>query len=222
MSSIGTDNIMFIDPSWQEVLISLLIAINGTLGSADKIVVLRPLSQPDVAVIAEALEQRRYRPKQWFGVAGATPPSRRLIASGAPVTQSGQHYSVVHFGAEPSERTEISGRSGGLLYEDPFYAVLAAFNSGNGSLAMEVKASSREQAWARRQEIVDAIRMGTYRADRYFTERGPLLSDRPYGDWSSSYLSGDDLDRLVFNGRADVSFEGRPSMLHGLYKYVAP
>jgi hypothetical protein len=222
MNTFGPDNIMFIDPSWQNALVSLLIAINGALGSADKTAVLRQLSHSDVIVIAQALEQRSYRPEQWFGITGATPASRQPLSSVAPLTRPGQLYAVVLFGAEPSERTQVSRRSGGLLFEDPFYAVLAAFNSGNGSLAMEVKASTREQVWARRQEIIDAIRMGTYRADQYFTERGPLLSGRTYGDWRSNHLSGDEIDRLVFNGRAAVSFDGKPSMLYGMYWYVAP
>lgn len=222
MSRIGNGAITFIDPSWQEAVISLLIAINGAFGAADRAAVSHLLSQADVVVIAQALAQRTYQPEQWFGIAGATSPGRPPPASDAPVTHSDQRYTVVRFGAEPSDRRQVSSRSGGLLFEDPFYAVLAAFNAGKGSLAMEVKASSRELAWARRQEIVDAIRMGTYDPDRYFAERGPLLSGGPYGNWNCGDLSGEDLERLVFNGRASVSFDGAPSISHGLYKYVAP
>ncbi len=222
MNTMETGHIMFIDPAWEQGLISLLIAINGVFGAADRTAILHPLAHPDIVVIARALEQRTYRPEQWFGVAGATPRGRQPLASIPPRTQSGQHYAVIRFGAEPSGRAQVSSRSGGLLFEDPFYCVLAAFNAGNGSQAMEVKASSREQAWARRQEIVDAIRAGRYRADRYFAERGPLRSGRPYGDWSSGDILGDDLDRLHFNGRAAVSVDGQPALLHGLYKYVAP
>lgn len=222
MNPIGMGNIMFIESSWQEGLISLLIAINGAFGAADRTAVLRPLSPPDVVVIAQALEQRSYRPEQWFGIANAAPPSRPAAASTAPVTHSDQRYAVIRFAAEPSERTQISSRSGGLLFEDPFYAVLAAFNSGNGSLAMEVKASSREQAWARRQEIIDAIRMGKYDADRYFAERGPLVSVGASSNWNIGDLLGEDLEVLIFNGRAAVPFNATPSMLYGLYMYVAP
>lgn len=213
---------MFIDPSWQEGLISLLIAINGASGAPERTALLHPLSPAQVVVIAQALEQGSYRPEQWFGVAGTHPPRRPALGSVPPPVHSDQDYAVVRFGAEPSDRTQVSSRSGGILFEDPFYAVLAAFNAGKGSLAVEVRTSSRELAWARRQAIVDAVRTGTYDAGRYFAERGPLLSGRRHGDWNSGLVSGDDLNRLIFNGRAAVSLGGEPSALYGLYKYVEP
>lgn len=213
---------MFIDPAWQEGLIALLLAINGTFGAADLTAVLHAFSPRDVVVISQSLERRNYRPAQWFGVAAAISLVRPPLESAAPVLRLAQRYTVVRFDAEPSDRTQVSSRSGGLLFEDPFYAVLAAFNAGAASLAIEVKASSRDQAWARRQSIIDAIRLGQYRADRYFAERGPLLSGTLTGNWSVAEISGTDLDRLIFNGRAGASLDHAPALLHGLYKYVAP
>ena len=215
----------FIEPSWQDSLVSLLVAINAVAGAPERNAVVRPLTPNDVVAIAQSLESRTYRPDQWFAV-GANAP--QTVRTAAPTMNPSARYELTWFGAEPSGMTQISSRAGGLLFEDPFYAVLAGYNIGlqatpaPAGQPVEVKVSSRDQAWAQRQQIVDELRKGSYRADRWFAVSGPVPVAKEGASWRSGGVSAADLDKLVVNGRTAVTFgEGAPA-LYGLYRYVAP
>jgi hypothetical protein len=216
----------FIDPFWQESLISLLVAINGLAGAPERTAAIRPLTSSDVVAIAQSLEQRAYRPEQWFSAGGTA--ALPAVRTQAPPVSTAARYEVIWLAAEPGGLTQMSSRAGGLLYEDPFYAVLASYNIGlrparpqEGRL-VEVKVSSRERAWAQRQQIVDDLRKGSYRADNYFRLSGPALPPVAGATWRSDGLAGSDLERLVFSGQAAAAFGETPPALYGLYAYVAP
>jgi len=215
----------FIEPSWQDSLVSLLVAINAVSGAPERNAVVRPLTPTDVVAIAQSLESRSYRPDQWFAVGTTTP---QAVRTAAPALNPGARYELTRYGAEPSGMTQISSRAGGLLFEDPFYAVLAGYNIGlqaspaPAGQPVEVKVSSRDQAWAQRQRIVDELRQGSYRADRYFAVSGPAHAVKAGGSWGSGGVSAADLDKLVVNGRTGVTFGESAPALYGLYRYVAP
>lgn len=221
---------MFIDPSWQESLISLLIAINGSIGAPDRASVLKPLTNSDVVAIAQDLSQHNYKPDRWFGIGGTPLSQRRPVASFEPQVQPGMTYTLLRLGAEPSGREMLSGRSGGLLYEDPFYAVLAAYNIGKApkrkslidGLPVEVKVAGRDLVWSRRQGIVESISNGLYREDRYFTVSGPFIESSPEAMWRLGGMPGVDLFKLADNGLGSAAFGGDRPQSFVLYKYIPP
>lgn len=225
-----SESIMFIEPTWQDSLISLLIAINGSLGAADRATALRPLTPTDVVAIAHAISQKSYKPDHWFGVGGISLSQRQPISSVEPPIQPEARYAAVMISAEPSGREMISSRSGGLLFDDPFYAILAAYNISKApkrsdlsvGFYVEVKTSSRDLTWARRQAIVQAIATGTYLQDRYFSVSGPIHVTRQDALWHAGELPGDQMTKLVSNGASTASFSGGIPQVYGLYRYVSP
>ena len=222
---------MFIDPHWQESLSALLVAINMAYGAPNLAVKLQAFSKDDVVLIAQTLQSRSYAPERWFGRSGTPPAEWPSLSMASLDVQRTNRYTVLAFAAELSGRESVSSRSGGLLYEDPFYAVLAAYNVGlatakgvaptRGAL-VEVKTPGREQAWARRQTIIDHIHRGTYRPEAYFAVSGSFLAQTPQSLWHCGEVSGDDLAHLIFNGQAGATFGDNPPKFHGLYKYVQP
>jgi hypothetical protein len=212
---------MFIEPLWHESLIALLVVINGLYGAPDKTQLNRKLSPEDVSVIASSLEQRAYRPEEWFG-AGSQGVSR-VIASATPPIIANARYDMVCLGLGPAGLEHISKRSGGLLYEDPFYAVLAAYNVGQKKIhRVEVKVSSREQAWSQRLQILSELRQNTYRAENYFVISGARVVGLNTPLWRIASISGQDLSRLDISGQTEVSVGEMPMHLYGLYQFVAP
>ena len=215
----------FIEPGWQDSLVALLVAINGLAGAPERTALLRPLVESDVAVLAQAMEQRTYRPEQWFGAGAA---GRPRVAPDTPPVKAELTYAVVALAAEPSGRQTISSRAGGLLYEDPFYAVLAGFNIGTGltdgyGWSIEVSPVNREQAWARRQGIVDALRQGSYAGKAHFASSGPLQpAQTELMRWRVDRVSGTALSSLFLIGRGSISLRGEAPQLYALYRFVAP
>lgn len=215
----------FIEPGWQDSLVALLVAINGLTGAPERTALLRPLVESDVAVLAQAMEQRSYRPEQWFGAGAA---GRPRVAPDMPPVKAELTYALVALAAEPSGRKTISSRAGGLLYEDPFYAVLAGFNIGTGltdgyGWSIEVSPRNREQAWARRQGIVDALRQGSYSGKAYFAFSGPMQPGRTeVMRWRVDGASGAALSSLFLIGRGSIRFQGETPQLYALYRFAAP
>ena len=231
MIALHANTQMFIEPIWQESLSSLLIAINIGYGAPHLGAILQPFTEADVVLIAKALENRAYKPEQWFGRSGPAQHEPAKLSATAPAVHRTRRYTMLAYSAEPSGREAVSSRSAGLLYEDPFYAVLAAYNLGlamphgaasGGGLPVEVRTSSRERAWAQRQPIVEQIRSATYRPDAYFAVSGPLLPAPPQGRWRIGDVDGEDLTRLVFNGGAGAAFGSDRQQFHRLYKFVPP
>jgi hypothetical protein len=211
---------MFVEPAWQESIVALLVAINTLAGAGDRNVVAKPLSIGDVAAIAQALKNNSYQPDQWF-VRGTM--KQQPVAQAAPPVAMADRYDVMVLGIEPSGLAEVSKKSGGLVYEDPFYALLASYNIGRyKSNLVNVQVSSRDHAWAQRQRIVDQLRQGVYRPEKYFALAGPAIPGTNGADLRAASLAGEALSRLAFNGETEARLDGEPAKLFGLYKYVAP
>jgi hypothetical protein len=215
---------MFIESSWQEAVVALLTAINAILGAPDYRQPIRPFVASDLPTIALSLQDRSYRPASWFAQAPAQHISA-LPSTQAPSAFSADQYDIIIYTAQPSGLAMVSSRSGGIIYLDPFYALLASFNLGHlGSLHAEVRVSisNRTQPWSQRQAIVLELRQGTYRPDRYFT----LTNGAPTRPGESAVtlgkLSRQDLSELEICGMTEaIRVDSRGAMRYLLYRYVA-
>lgn len=213
---------MFIEAHWQHSVIALLTAINALAGAPDNTVPLRPLDMGAVVAIGQALRSGTYQPAHWFGPQRALPgvPAPSTLA---PPIEALVKYAVIVAPNEPSGREMISRRSGGILYEDPFYALLASFNLGRfGMPWAEPLVASRQAAWQQRPAIVAELARGVYRPEQYFDLAGPLMvgPEQPY--LSAHSVLGRDLLHVQDNGSADASLDGAAGELYLLYKYKLP
>lgn len=213
---------MFIESSWQDNVIALLTAINALLGHPYHTVPMTPLTVTDVVKIAASLQTNTYQTAQWFGNPGAA-PIQRGIPTATPGIDPAANYELIWLAIEPSRLAVVSSRGGGILFEDPFYAVLASFNLGRFTQHwVEVRVSGRDKAWSQRSVIVNELTRGTYRPERYFSLAGLALAERGELSVGARSIAGKDLLRLEFNGRTEVRLDSGVGQLFLLYRYEAP
>jgi hypothetical protein len=212
---------MFIETGWQNSVIALLAAINTLAGAPGQSEPIAPLSAADIVKISAALQDGSYRPAHWFDGRGNSSPILRIPAA-APAVDGSAGYQVLVMPIAPSMAERLSKRSG-IVFEDPFYAVLASYNLARfGQPWVEVLVPGRELAWSRRSSIVAAIAGGTYRPEQYFQRAGPALAGAGQVPLSVHVIAGADLEKLYFLGLADLALEGGMAGLYQLYKYQAP
>lgn len=210
---------MFIETGWQYSVIALLTVINAIAGAPNNTVPLSPLSAHDIVEIGEALRNGSYQPDRWFGPQGARAPASAL-ATLAPSIDPDATYDVIVASNALSGLEMVSRRSGGILYEDPFYALLASFNLGRyGKPWAEVLVADRATAWRQRPAIVDELVRGLYRPERYFHLAGPIMVGPGAQYLSTHGAPGRELLHLHGIGRADASLDGADGQLYLTYKY---
>lgn len=213
---------MLIESGWQDNSIILLMAINAALGAPDYTVPRAVLTVSDIVKIGVCLQDNTYQPAQWFDKKAAGPVVRG-IPTVTPRIDPDANYMAIRLAIEPARPIMVSSRGSGIIFEDPFYAVLASFNLGRYKKSwVEVKVSSREQAWMQRADIVADMLRGAYRPERYFSLAGPALTEPGEASLSAVTIVGKDLLRLEINGRAEASLDSGSSHLYLLYRYAPP
>ncbi len=198
---------MFIESSWQEGVVALLVAINTVLGAPDHGQPIRPLVPSDMVTLALSLQDRSYRPANWFvPVPGRQVPP--LVSAQVPSDINAEQYDVLVWAIEPSGLSMVSSRSGGILYLDPFYALLASFNLGQfGRFYAEVRVPvpNLAQPWSQRQAIIAELHQGSYRPDRYFTLADGASTTPGQPGVSLVMLSGQDMQEFKMIGMSSVA-----------------
>ena len=213
---------MFIESLWQDHVIALLTAINALLDAPDYAVPIAPLTASDIAKIATSLQEGKYQPAQWFKKASGD-QIKGTVSASLPAIDPEKNYDVLRLLLEPSGLEHLSKRSGGILFEDPFYALLAGFNFGRFKKPwVEVRVPSREKAWEQRSVIVHEFTRKVYRPERYFHLAGAALTGDGKTPATAHIISGKDLASLELNGMADVVLDSGAGQLFLLYRYEAP
>lgn len=212
---------MLLEFGWQNSVVALLAAINSIAGAPRLSAPIAPFRTVDIVTISAALQDGSYRPAQWFGEAGN---ERAQVSSmSAPVLEQSRSYDVFTLPVVPSMVERLSKRSG-LVFDDPFYALLASYNLGRyGKRWVEVLVRNRERAWSQRTAIVAEIAGGTYRPERYFQIAGPAIVGAPAGvlPLSAHGVDGSALGKLYFLGFGDLKLEAGMGGMYQLYKYKA-
>jgi hypothetical protein len=189
----------FVDPKWRESLQALLKALDARLGQAPASSGARQPGETDVLAICSEMSRGAYRPGTWTlpgGTAGWNSPP--------PSLQPQTKYDVILLDVLDPLSRHYSMRSGGILLEDPFYAVLACYSVGYLRRLLCLPAVTNwQQAWARREQIVQSIAAAKYDAEEWFIEcrqRGEI--DQPRPEFLS--LSGAVLDRFRESGLGEL------------------
>ncbi len=212
---------MFIETAWQDSVIALLTAINVFLGSPDHTISKVPLTMKSIERIAISLQDGTYQPAQWFDKNEGNHLVKR-ISTVMPNIDPNIIYEVLLLSIEPSLPEMISKRGGGILFEDPFYALLASFNIGRFKKPwVEVLAFNREQVWSQRLAITDKIAQKTYQAEQFFSLAGMTLSMPNEPLLSAKSILGKNILRLdEYHGMTEVPLNSDLGHLYLLYRYT--
>jgi hypothetical protein len=114
-----------------------------------------------------------------------------------------------------------SGTSGGILFEDPFYALLACYNLGYlRKLSVLPQCTSWQEAWARRGKILESIEARAYNPHDWFVDCHPKSSGGiPRVELLS--LEAQTLGRLRTSGLGEV-YKVRMPGKYALYLLTPP
>jgi len=202
-------NVSFVDPNWRAAVEGLLAAFDVSLGSKPAAGVAKSLADNDVLAICSEMSLRTYRAGAWVSPQAA--PNWNVSP---PQLQRQATYTVVAIDAADPLSQHYSMRSGGILFEDPFYAILACYNAGyRGQLLTLPQVADWQEAWTRREKIVQSIAAKKYDPKKWFIE---CLPGSGGGDLRPEFLSlaGEVLGELRESGLGNLP------TARGLAKYA--
>ena len=208
----------FLDPEWHPAVVRLLAAINATFARPDYVRPKATLREDDLADIGAALATRSYRPDRWFqsGTAIGMPALR----SDSPPIEPKSEYRLLALSALQESVSRISVRFGGIVFEDPFYALLACFNVGAFSkLLILPRVISVDQAWQQRSSIVNSLANGSYSPEKLFFQCEPVGQNRTGLPITALTVRGDLLQQVRQVGRGNIQGSTGFSR-YALYEFV--
>jgi hypothetical protein len=162
-------NIGFPEKTYTETIIILMIAINSFLGKPE-------YNQPDftpddmtIAKLFTVLTTNQYKPEKWFAVGKAQDPPGK-IKEVRPIPVPGEDYRLLLVTSAIGKQDDrISLSNAGILYEDPFYALLGAFNVGQFKQPYLLpRVEINDMAWFQRNEIIRLLVNKEYKPETYF------------------------------------------------------
>jgi hypothetical protein len=181
--------------------VALLSSINVAMGQPEYLVPPDDLGPGPLLKLAETLRAGRYRPEAWFR-RGPERVGVEAVPETPPPLAPGATYLTVNLPVrEPSQRFRSVG-AGGVLFEDPFYALLACHNASRGKPRLVIPfAREFKNLWQRRRSIIRSVREKTYEPAGYFAEALPIDGDQP-PPLKVQPIGGGDLQRLRDAGAA--------------------
>jgi hypothetical protein len=159
---------------WQHPTILLLTTINLLLGQPQRAEPKRELEAADLIKIAEELIKKQYDPASWFNVSTAPPGAAPAIPSRAESPNEAATYLLPNLQGSNPANAMLSVAEGGVLYEDPFWFLLAAYEVGRSGRLPILPKGTPQAVWTRRAELLEELRAGTLVPDRWFTRMDPV------------------------------------------------
>jgi len=187
----------FSEPDVRAV-VGLLSAIHAAMGRLEFAEPPDDLGPERLLRIAESLRGGKYQPADWFRK-GMPPPAPTALTAEAPKLEPGTSYQTI---LDPIQEASLRSRSvgaGGLVFEDPFYALLACYNATLGKPDHVMPfAKTYKDLWRKRPAIVQAVRTKAYetRVETYFAAAPPPPANQPRPPLQLQAIRGDQLERL--------------------------
>jgi len=114
--------------------------------------------------ILQAIVTGKYDSAAYF-VAGQMPPLPTLQSPALPPTDD--DYTLISLNAATDWSEFVSVETGGLVFEDPFWAVFAAHAlSLKESVALPL-ANNNDELWKKIENVTEAVKQGTYQPSQF-------------------------------------------------------
>jgi hypothetical protein len=211
----------FLDSEWRDAVLTLLVALNTSMGQPDLGKLNTELQEDALLKLIEQLATGRYQPDEWFSRETVKTDVPR-IKSEAPSLNTSSKYRLLCLTAADNMSQFISKQFDGILFEDPFYAIMASYNIGRWKRLYVLPAvSSREQAWQRRTTILEALQKRTYQPTDFFVECLPIGNRGDGMPVKILTIPGEQLQPLYQNGTGDIRLDDGGGWF-SLYQFVPP
>ena len=155
----------------------LLISINEILNESNQTIIKKPLDYNDILILMKSLFSKNYHPESWFTV-GEKKSQESIENLLLQPLHLKKNYSVFNIVIKQPFSFSTSVADGGVIFEDPFYAILACYNFFlEEKLLVIPRVSKVEEMWKNRQLILHSLTKKTYKSNEYFSYGYPITEE---------------------------------------------
>jgi hypothetical protein len=145
--------------------VSGLVLLNIMLSHPTANAPMRKPTTESVVVTLNEIAHGLYRPDQHFAQAGVRIPFRLERKELVPADR----YVVIVLNATTPESDFASVAAGGVIFEDPAWAVFAAESIAQGRMRAVPLAANDKELWQRLPELERAVQQSTYSPENFFS-----------------------------------------------------
>jgi len=192
--------------NWQRTVVLLLAIINYVMGEPGHAKLQKTLDHEALLILANQLMTGAYQPREWF-----QPDShlgdKNFIQQFPTNPQADTTYCLPTLPGEDSLTETLNLRSGGVIYEDPFWFLLAAYNINKTADRFIIpRPTNPQNAWQSRLEVLAALNNNQYQAAEWFAETQPQTDSYNSNDQTAKFMDvvGADLIKLRTAGRGTL------------------
>jgi hypothetical protein len=149
----------------------------------------------------------KYVPSNHFATRGDVRLPQRVTV---PRIEDSASYLVVTLRASTRRNEFVSVSPGGIAFEDPVWAILAARALATKQLAILPKADGGEDLWSQVATIVEDVRRAAYKPADFFALASGLPDDAGNA-FGLATISADQLGELRRRGMQSIPLNGRLS-----------
>jgi len=152
-------------PDWVKQFMSGMRLLHFLRGEDVTIVPKTPMAPTVLIEILQEIIAGHYQPDRYFRAGDK--PVLDLISQ-PPVVAAGEVYTLLGFNAETQRSRAISTETGGIAFEDPFWAIFAAQAVAEKRNLALPQAKDTLALWANVREAAAAIRRKNYAPAAFF------------------------------------------------------
>lgn len=188
-------------------------------------VAVAPKGEPTPDTLLQVLRDvagGRYQPDNYVSVNPGGAPRFALLPQ-PPALVPGTEYLLIGLNALTARGQFVSVRTGGIVFEEPIWAMLAAHavsTTSNPRLALP-KAKDHEQLWKNLALVVNAVRQGTYRPQDFFAPVVGFVPPAVAPEFTLLSVAADQLLSLRIRGAQALKVTTPPRFFE-LFKADAP
>ena len=201
---IMADAEMTLGDRWQGSFLAGMMAIHKVLRHSGLGIPKKPLVFKDMLAILQELATRSYDPAKYF-VGGAAVV--QALARSAPSVDEAKNYQLISLNALTIAGSRVSLTTGGLVFEDPFWAITAAYGASlaEGDKRCLPKAKDNKDLWLRSADFCEAIVKAGFHAEEYLERIEGFISRSKEPEFELVLVSGPKLNAL--RGRGSQALE---------------
>ncbi len=208
--------------NWQRTVVLLLAIINYVMGEPGHAKLQKALDQEALLTLADQLMSGSYQPREWFQ-ANSHLGDKNFIQQFPTTPKANATYCLQTLPGEDSLTETLNLRSGGVIYEDPFWFILAAYNINKTAGRFIIpRPANPQNAWQSRLEVLAALHNDQYQAEEWFAETRPLTDSYNSHDQTAKFIDviGADLIKLRTAGRGTLVDSDLGVGRYILYEYA--
>lgn len=133
-----------------------------------------------------------------YAVANEAQPPQPLVQ--VPQIDISKRYLLLTVNALTAMGEFVSSPTGGICFEDPFWAVLSAMSLAQKKLTVLPKANDNDQLWRNSSIVSEAVRDGKYEASSFFQEIKGLIPPAEFPKFETMVVGGEQLVALRVRG----------------------